>query len=151
MNEYKLYANFKHQFLIGLILFSVCLFIGSTMILYNLKSSFHIGVGVINLIFASFIGYYTFKKLSKREPELLINELGVWIRGMDKLYPWAIIGRIEFKQYESEKEIFYKNYLQIQLFDEHNQLSIPYDDLDLSKESIIEILKNFKDANDILD
>ncbi len=151
MNEYKLYAKFKHQLFISLILFSICLFLGSTMILFNLDSTFHIGVGIVNLIFASYIGYYTYQKMANREPELLINELGVWIRGMNKLYPWAIIGRIEFKDFDRENELLYKTFLQIQLIDEQIQLSIPYEDLDISKENLVEILKKYKDANDILD
>jgi hypothetical protein len=121
------------------------------MILFNLDSTFHIGVGIVNLIFASYIGYYTYQRMANKEPELLINELGVWIRGMNKLYPWAIIGRIEFKDFDRENELLYKTFLQIQLIDEQIQLSIPYEDLDISKENLVEILKKYKDANDILD
>src|SRR5690606_17656987 len=114
-------------------------------------SSIHIVAGILNLLFAIFIATYTYKKLKNRIPELIFNELGVFITVIDKLYRWAIIGKIEFKQFGEESDIMYKNYLQIQLFDEQKQLSLPFDDLEIGKEEIKSILQKFKDANDIYD
>lgn len=149
MTEYKIYGSSKTQLIIGLLLFAICIFIGLTMLFFNNHSIIHLFTGSMNLIFAIFIGIYTYKKIKNKTPELILNELGVFIKGTDKLYPWAIIGRIEFKSFEQESEIMYKNYLQIQLFDEQKELSIPYDDLEMTKEQIILILQKFKDANDI--
>lgn len=151
MTEFKIYGSSKHQLIIGVLLFSICLFIGMTMLFFNNDSVIHIFTGSINILFAFFIGYYTYKKIKFKSPELTLNELGVYINSIDKLYPWAIIGRVEFKSFEAESEIMYKNYLQIQLHDEQKEISIPYDDLEIGKEEIINILKKFKDANDILD
>lgn len=143
-NEYKIYASFKYTVMIGVILFSITLFIGTTMLFFSNSSAIHTITGSMNIIFALFIAYITFQKINNRKPEIVFNELGIWLKGMEKLYPWALIDRIELNEFNSESEVLYKNYLQIKFNNEDKTLSVPFDDLDVSFEYIKDILKKFE-------
>jgi hypothetical protein len=147
INEFKVYTNIKYIVIIGLIMFSITSFIGTTMIFFNNESTIHLFTGIINIIFSLFIAYITFQKINNRKPEIVLNELGIWLKGMEKLYPWALIEKIELRQFNNDNEILYKNFLCITLNNEDTTLTIPFDEFDSSYEDIKEVLKHFKRDN----
>ena len=148
-NEFEIYATIKYTLMIGVILFAITSFIGITMLFLANDSILHTITGSANLVFAVFIAFITFKKLNNRKPEIVFNEIGIWLKGMEKLYPWALIERIDFKEYSNENEILYKNYLLIQFNNEDRTLTIPFDELDSSFEQIKSILNVFQ-KNDLI-
>ncbi len=143
-NEFRVFVTVKYTLLIGLILFVVSAFIGITMLFLSNNSTLYIITGIANLLFSIYIAYTTIFKVYKRNPEIIFNESGIWLKGMDKLYNWTIIQRIDVKEVESENELLNKTYLTIEFNNGDITLSVPLSDLEINFDGIKKILNLLK-------
>lgn len=143
-NEFRVFVTVKYTLLIGLILFVVSAFIGITMLFLSNNSTLYIITGIANLLFSIYIAYTTIFKVYKRNPEIIFNENGIWLKGMNKLYNWTIIQRIDVKEVESENELLNKTYLTIEFNNGDITLSVPLSDLEINFDGIKKILNLLK-------
>lgn len=146
-NEFKVYTTLKYTLLIGLILFVVSAFIGITMIFSTNDSIIYIITGIANLLFASYIAYNTIQKVYRRKPEIIFNDLGIWLQGMNKHYNWAIIEHFDFKEVKNENEFLNKTYLIIVFNNGDITLSVPLDDLEINFDGVKKLLNFFQKDN----